>query len=142
MAQAIYIVGTNADSGYRSYARRMDAPRELAAFASAHEATFAEARGDMFVPGLLFGEESPAPMSSVPVVELAALLQACTKGLAISTDAHEWQGKHDLWVWIDGSVYDWEKWPVGQLREFIECFDRRNDTSIVGRRYVERIELE
>ena len=138
----IYLVGTPAQPYFCSYARDPTNPRRFIGFATCREAAIAESIGSPFIPGFFLGEDSPHPLSSLGAEGVAAALRAGGFEKHFRIECWEYAGTTTLYLGPEKGRFWFDEMTADELQRFLEIFDRRSDTAIVGAQTVHVIELE
>ena len=138
----IYIVGTPAEGDYASLGRSWEDPSYIRAFARIDEAVFAEATGDVCIPGYFAGEEDPMPMSSSTPAEVVAALRDA--GISKHLEIYEGEDEYDGEIWMSAKTTNlWvERLPADKAQALRTIFDRHADPAIVGRRSIYQVEVK
>jgi hypothetical protein len=135
----VYVVGTPSDTGeFASIGRSWAAPRRILAWTRIEDAVFAEASGEVCIPGYFIGDDSPAPMSSLGAEEIVAELREA--GLEALVNLSIWEDELDFWS--EGTRLWVETLTAEQAAVLRRVFDRHADPAIVGRRAIYRVDLE
>lgn len=138
----IYVVGAPLDGRFASLGRSWEDPSRIRAFARIEEAVYAEATGDVCVPGYFAGEADPMPMASASPTEVVKALRTAgfDEYLYISEGEGEYAG--EVWLEPQDTVLWVESLMPIQAQVLRSIFDRHADPSVVGRRSIYEVEVK
>jgi len=138
----IYLVGTPAEGAFASLGRSWEDTSRIRAFAEIGDAVFAEASGDVCIPGYFAGEEDPMPMASCTPKDVASTLRTAGFGQLIEICQGQDEYEGEVWIYARKTNLWVEQLTPAQANELRTVFDRHADPAIVGRRSVYRVEVK